>query len=78
MIVTAKDLRFKVSMLFDVLSNGEEVLITYRGKARAKMTPYDETPNEGKSDEIFGLWSDRGESVDDMVRDMRQGRSFDI
>ena len=79
MIVTAKDLRFKISMLFDILSKGEEVLITYRGKPKAKLTPIDENNSqENKSDEMFGMWSDRQESVDEMVREMRQGRNFDL
>jgi len=78
MTVTAKDLRFNVSMLFDVLSKGEDILITYRGKAKAKLVPYDEPSKEQKNDEMFGMWSDRSESVDDMVRSMRTGRSFEL
>ena len=37
MTVTAKDLRFNISMLFDVLSKGEDITITYRGKPKAKL-----------------------------------------
>ncbi len=76
MTVTAKELRFNVSMLFDVLDKGEEVLITYRGKAKARLTPYDSPDNSEKNDEIFGMWRDKEEDVDAMVRKMRQGRSF--
>jgi antitoxin (DNA-binding transcriptional repressor) of toxin-antitoxin stability system len=78
MTVTAKDLRFNVSMLFDLLSKGEEVLITYRGKARAKLVPYIESSNQPKTDMIFGMWQDREEHVDDMVRSMRKRRDFDL
>ena len=78
MTVTAKDLRFNVSMLFDVLSKGEDIFITYRGKAKAKLVPYDEPSKEQKNDEMFGMWSDRSESVNDMVRSMRTGRSFEL
>lgn len=78
MTVTAKDLRFNISMLFDVLNKGEEVLITYRGKAKAKLIPHDEPSNEVKVDNIFGMWQDREEDVDTMVRDMRQGRNFGL
>ena len=77
MIVTAKDLRFKISMLFDVLSKGEEVFITYRGKTKAKLTPVDENIPNDKNDEMFGMWQDRDDDVDDMLRDMRRGRTFD-
>jgi len=78
MTVTAKDLRFNISMLFDLLSKGEEVLITYRGKAKAKLIPYSEPSNQPKTDIIFGMWQDREESVDDMVRNMRRGRNFGL
>ena len=78
MIVTAKDLRFNVSKLFDALSKGEEIFITYRGKARAKLIPFNEPTNREKTDIIFGMWSDKEESVEDIVRDLRKGRTFDI
>jgi len=78
MTVTAKDLRFNISMLFDVLSKGEDILITYRGKARAKLTPYNQHTSEKKSDTIFGMWRDRDEDVDTMVRTMRKGRDFGL
>ena len=78
MVVTAKDLRFNISMLFDLLNSGEEIFITYRGKVKAKLLPYSKKSNEPKSDIIFGMWSDREESVDKIVRDMRRGRNFDL
>jgi len=78
MTVTAKDLRFNVSMLFDLLSKGEEVLITYRGKAKAKLVPYTEPSDQPKTDIIFGMWRDREENVDAMVRRMRKGRDLGL
>jgi len=80
MTVTAKDLRFKISSLFDVLAKGEEVFVTYRGKAKAKLVPFDEPQDDKKDDIIFGMWQDMDgqQSVDDMVRDMRKGRDFGI
>ena len=78
MTVTAKDLRFNISMLFDVLSKGEDVLITYRGKAKAKLIAYNQSSSDTKTDSIFGMWKDREEDVDTMVRNMRKGRNFDI
>ena len=77
MTVTAKDLRFNISMLFDVLSKGEDILITYRGKAKAKLISYNDPMEEEKSDAIFGMWKDRDVDADMMVRNMRQGRNFD-
>jgi antitoxin (DNA-binding transcriptional repressor) of toxin-antitoxin stability system len=78
MTVTAKDLRFNISMIFDVLSKGEDVLITYRGKAKAKLIAYNQPSSDKKTDTIFGMWQDREEDVETMVRNMRQGRNFGI
>ncbi len=78
MTVTAKDLRFNISMLFDVLSKGEDVLITYRGKAKAKLIPYNEQSNKKKTDTIFGMWLDKEGDIDSVVRKMRQGRNFGL
>ncbi|KIM06680.1 MAG: hypothetical protein KU38_12155 [Sulfurovum sp. FS08-3] len=77
MTVTAKDLRFNVNMLFDVLGKGEDITITYRGKPKAKLISMDKnSTNNKKDDSLFGLWKDRDLSVDDTVRGMRRGRNF--
>ncbi len=79
MTVTAKDLRFNISMLFDVLSKKESVIITYRNKPKAKLIPYDEnSSNDKKDDKLFGLWKDREKDVESYVRELRRGREFDI
>jgi antitoxin (DNA-binding transcriptional repressor) of toxin-antitoxin stability system len=79
MTVTAKDLRFNISKLFELLNRGEEIFITYRGKAKAKLISFNDSKKDKKTDMIFGLWKDRDNiNVDDMVREMRKGRSFDI
>jgi len=77
MLVTAKDLRFKISMLFNVLSKGEDIIITYRGKPKAKLISYDEN-NEKKDSSIFGMWKDDSLEVDTFIRDLRGSRSFDL
>jgi prevent-host-death family protein len=76
MTVTAKDLRFNVSFLFDVLSKGEDVTITHRGKAKAKLISYDDSAQSPKDDTMFGMWSDIDDDVDTMVRNMRKRREF--
>ena len=58
MVATAKELRFNISLLFDVLSKGEEVVITYRGKPRAKLVPHTSGNETPKEDAIFGVWWD--------------------
>ena len=77
MTVTAKDLRFNISMLFDVLNKGEDVTITYRGEPKAKLTPITSKTTE-KSSEMFGMLNDEKSSVDEQVRKLRRGRNFDI
>jgi len=77
MEVTAKDLRFKIKELFELLDKGKEVIITFRGKAKAKLTPLNST-NEKKEHQLFGIWKDRDLNVDDYVRELRKGRNFDI
>lgn len=76
MIVSAKDLRFKISMLFDVLTKGEDIIITYRGKPKAKLISFEDPDNNEKSDALFGMWKDQESDVDELVRHMRQGRKF--
>ena len=78
MVATAKDLRFNISMLFDLLNKGEDITITYRGKTKAKLVSYSDSLDTVKSDEIFGMLKDDTKEVDDTVRDMRQGRNFAI
>ena len=77
MEVTAKDLRFKINMLFDVLNKGEDITITYRGKAKAKLISTQKNI-EKKDDSLFVIWKDEEDNVDDIVRNMRKGRDFDI
>lgn len=77
MEVTAKDLRFKINMLFDLLNKGEDITITYRGKAKAKLISTQKNI-EKKDDSLFGIWKDKEDNVDDIVRNMRKGRDFDI
>jgi antitoxin (DNA-binding transcriptional repressor) of toxin-antitoxin stability system len=77
MEVTAKDLRFKINMLFEVLNKGEDITITYRGKAKAKLISTQKNI-EKKDDSLFGIWKDKEDNVDDIVRNMRKGRDFDI
>ncbi len=74
MQATAKDLRFNAGQLLDTVARGEEVIITYRGKARAKLIPFeDELDGE---DDLFGIWADydASEDVNAYIRAIRKGR----
>ena len=76
MVVTAKDLRFNIATLFNALGKKEDIIITYRGKAKAKLIGINE--KSIKEDIAFGIWSDREDNVDQIVRELRKGRRFDI
>ena len=76
MVVSAKDLRFKISMLFDILAKGEDITITYRGKPKAKLISFEEPGCDEKSDVLFGMWKEREGDVDEHIRSLRQGRNF--
>lgn len=79
MTFSAKDLRFKIAMLFDILDSKEDIVITYRGKPKAKLIPFDQQPTEKekRQDNLFGMWADREIDVDTYVRELRKGRSFE-
>ncbi len=74
MQATAKELRFNVKELLDTVTRGEEVIITYRGKPRAKLIPFED--ESGGEDELFGIWADDPQSkdVNAYIRSIRKGR----
>ena len=76
MKATAKDLRFKSKELLDSVKRGEEVIITFRGKACAKLVPYEENKDETIENELYGIWKDNDfvQDVEEYVRDLRKGR----
>ena len=77
MRATAKDLRFHSTELLNTVKRGEEVIITYRGKACAKLVPIEEeNEQEITSSELFGIWKDNDQvkNVENYVRDIRKGR----
>ncbi len=77
MIATAKDLRFNINMLFSAISKGQDIIITYRGKPKAKLISSN-IVNQKKDDSIFGMLKDDKTDVDTIVRSLRKGRNFDI
>jgi prevent-host-death family protein len=79
MEVSTKELRIQPGRIIDQVVNGEEVIVTFRGKALARIVPIAQKENENTRDEdIFGMWKDRTNltSVDQEVRSMRVGRKF--
>ena len=78
MKATAKDLRLHSKELLDAVSRGEEVTITYRGKARAKLVPVTQHRRRPlKEAPAFGLWKDHKATKDvnryiDKLRESRR------
>ena len=80
MEATTKDLRLHTRELISVTDRGEQVIITYRGKPRAKLVPYaPDIPERSGHNPAFGLWADRDDemSVDEQIRQMRKPRDFE-
>ena len=80
MEVSTKELRIQPGRIIDQVVNGEEITVTFRGKALARIVPIDRRQKDTttEDDSIFGMWKDRDqdESVEDLVRGMRKGRTF--
>lgn len=76
---TTKDLRLHTRELIAATDRGEEVIITWRGKPRARLIAFDpERPvvAPGGRNPAFGLWRDRNIDVDAEVRALRAPRRF--
>ena len=81
MEITTKQLRIQPGKIISQVNNGQEIIVTFRGKALAKIVPiYDKSSValEETDDELFGIWKDRGDmaDVDNYVRNLRKGRQF--
>lgn len=77
MRATAKDMRFHAREILDAVSRGEEVVITFRGRPKAKIIPLQDARSSRKRpDPLFGIWSDHPgvDSVDGFIRKIRKGR----
>ncbi|MDA8142127.1 MAG: type II toxin-antitoxin system prevent-host-death family antitoxin [Desulfobacteraceae bacterium] len=76
MKATATRLRLKTKELLDMISRGEEVIITYRGKACAKLIPYRAEKGRPSKHKLFGIWKDNEmvSNVERYVRDLRKGK----
>ena len=80
MQATAKDLRFHTKELLESVSRGEEVVITYRGKPRAKLVPFQSEDNsEPAVNPLRGIWKQHKESedVNAYMDQLRKGRKHD-
>lgn len=80
MKATTKDLRLHTRELIAATDRGEEVIITYRGHARARLVPLEDGNGGAKRqgrNPAFGLWQDMDGSVDAQLDALREARRFD-
>lgn len=80
MEISAKQLRTRAGEALDWVDRGETVIVTYRGKPRAKLVSIDDgTAKKSCQIPAFGMWRDRDDmdDVDACVRDIRQPRHAD-
>ncbi len=80
MEVSTKELRVQPGKIIDQVVHGEEVTVTFRGKALARIVPIRKADSAQSDDGngIFGMWADviDQDSVDSTVRNIRKGRQF--
>jgi prevent-host-death family protein len=82
MITTAKDLRIKTKAILEAVARGEEVIVTHRGKARAKIVPTAggeaaRGAHVKQKGALFGIWKDNKTLADVKahIDRMRRGRA---
>ena len=80
MEVSTKELRIQPGKIIDQVVNGQEITVTFRGKALAKIVPLKKRIQSIDKEEtsIFGLWKEHEQidNVEEYVRDLRKGRQF--
>jgi prevent-host-death family protein len=80
MKITTKELRIQPGKILDHVVNGQEVTVTFRGKALAKIVPIHKKDNISMQEDngFFGMWNKHKEetTVEETVRELRKGRSF--
>ena len=80
MKITTKELRIQPGKIIDQVVNGQEVTVTFRGKALAKIVPIHKKDSASIQEDngFFGMWNKWKEekTVEEAVRDLRKGRSF--
>jgi prevent-host-death family protein len=80
MEISTKELRIQPGKIIDQVVNGQEITVTFRGKALAKIVPLKQTSSTTEKDDstMFGLWKDHNDidDIDAYVRNIRKGRQF--
>jgi prevent-host-death family protein len=76
MQTTAKYLRFHTREILEAAARGEEIVVTWRGKPRARVVGLERRVRSVSSNPAFGIWKDRDIDVPETVDRLRESRSF--
>ncbi len=78
MKATAKDLRYNLKGIMESVERGEEVLVTNRGRVKARIVPVGKGVGDHEPNPFVGMWKDRMDlnDIDAHVRELRRGRSL--
>lgn len=79
MKTTAKDLRTNAKRILEAVGRGQEVVITVRGRPRAKIVPFESgkrTKRIKGKDALFGIWKENPKvrNVEAYIDSLRSGR----
>lgn len=79
MNASVRELRSSTKSILSTVGRGGTVVITYRGKPYAKLSPLKKScagKNSADEDPIFGIWKDNKAvaDVETYVRKLRKGR----
>ncbi|VGO21810.1 type II toxin-antitoxin system Phd/YefM family antitoxin [Pontiella sulfatireligans] len=76
MKATAKDLRYNLKGIMESVERGEEVLVTNRGRVKARIVPVGKEEEAKQDNPFIGMWKDRKDlkDIDAHVRELRKGR----
>jgi len=75
MEISVKELRAQLGRFVAMAQAGEDITITLRGKAVAKIVPIGNKQKTYSSSKLFGMWTDRGDLEDPTayVESIRKG-----
>lgn len=76
MKATAKYLRFHTNEILEAAARGEEVIVTWRGKPRARVVGLEQPLRSNTRNPAFGIWKDRSMDVEATVDRLREPRAF--
>ncbi len=76
MEITAKSLRNRIGAVLDCVERGDPVIVTYRGKPRARIVRIGARRPDAEAMTGFGMWKDNEtmRGVDVYVRNLRKPR----